>query len=52
MDWVHRYEDYDTVGARVIAKDSGNWFNVFAIDIGFRMTAFRRITMSSQTGAW
>lgn len=30
----HRYEDYDTVGARVIAKDSGNWFNVFTIDKG------------------
>lgn len=28
------YEDYDTVGARVIAKDSGNWFNVFTIDKG------------------
>ncbi len=29
-----RYEEYDTVGARVIAKDSGNWFNVFTIDKG------------------
>lgn len=30
----HRYEDYEKVGARVIAKDSGNWFNVFTIDKG------------------
>lgn len=30
----HRYDDYEKVGARVIAKDSGNWFNVFTIDKG------------------
>ncbi len=27
-------EDYDTVGARVIGKDPGNWFHVFLIDKG------------------
>lgn len=26
--------DYDKVGARVIARDSDNWFNVFTIDKG------------------
>lgn len=28
------YMEYNTVGARVIAKDSGNWFHVFRIDKG------------------
>ena len=28
--------DYDTVGARVIGKDPGNWFSVFLIDKGSR----------------
>jgi len=28
------YEDYDKVGARVIGKDTGNWFNTFLIDKG------------------
>ena len=26
--------DYDQVGARIIARDDGNWFNVFTIDKG------------------
>jgi len=28
------YEQYNKVGARVISKDSGNWFNQFVIDKG------------------
>ncbi len=28
------YEDYDTVGARVIGADSGSWFDSFIIDKG------------------
>ena len=28
------YADYDKVGARVIGKDTGNWFNSFNIDKG------------------
>lgn len=28
------FEDYDLIGANVIAKDPGNWFNVFKIDVG------------------
>ncbi|MDO4189170.1 MAG: rod shape-determining protein MreC [Lachnospiraceae bacterium] len=28
------YEDYNTVGARVIGKDTGNWFSTFLIDKG------------------
>lgn len=28
------YEEYDKVGARVIGKDTGNWFSTFIIDKG------------------
>ena len=29
-----RYSDFPTVGARIIGKGAGNWFNVFLIDKG------------------
>lgn len=29
-----KYSDYDKIGARVIGKDPGNWFNVFLLDKG------------------
>lgn len=29
-----KFGDYNTVGARVIAKDSGNWYKTFTIDKG------------------
>ena len=29
-----RYSDYPTVGARVIGKDTGNWYSTFLIDKG------------------
>ena len=29
-----KYDDYEKVGARVIAKESGNWFQLFTIDKG------------------
>ena len=33
-DLDSQYEDYPKVGARIIAKSSGNWFNLFTIDKG------------------
>lgn len=30
------FEDYEPLGANIIAKDMGNWFNVFIIDRGLR----------------
>ena len=33
-----QYSDYDTVGARVISKGSGNWFSSFTIDKGRDLT--------------
>lgn len=29
-----QYDEYEKVGARVIAKETGNWFNLFTIDKG------------------
>lgn len=29
-----QFADYDLVGGNVIAKDAGNWFNIFKIDVG------------------
>lgn len=29
-----QYDEYDKVGARIIAKDSGNWFHAFVINKG------------------
>lgn len=30
----NQYQDYEKIGARVIAKDTGNWFSSFVIDKG------------------
>ena len=34
LDLADEYSNYDTVGAHVISKDTGNWFNTFTIDKG------------------
>ncbi len=31
-----RFDNYQLIGANVIAKDPGNWFNIFKIDVGKR----------------
>lgn len=30
-----QYDDYDKVGARIIARDAGNWYSSFVIDKGY-----------------
>lgn len=30
-----QYDEYDKIGARIIAKDSGNWFHSFVINKGY-----------------
>lgn len=34
FDLNEQYDEYEKVGARVIARESGNWFNLFTIDKG------------------
>lgn len=34
FDLDEQYSDYEKVGARIIAKESGNWFQLFTIDKG------------------
>ncbi|NLC69585.1 MAG: rod shape-determining protein MreC [Clostridiaceae bacterium] len=29
-----QFEDYEVIGANIIAIDAGNWFNIFTIDVG------------------
>ncbi len=31
-----RYSDYEKVGARIISRDSGNWYSSFTIDKGYQ----------------
>ncbi len=49
LDFKEKYSDYEYVGAQVIAKQPGNWFNTFTIDKG---TAdgleYRNVVMSSK----
>lgn len=33
-DLDEQYDDYEKVGARIIAKENGNWFQLFTIDKG------------------
>ena len=34
MNFKEQYPDFDTIGAHVISKNSGNWFSTFKIDRG------------------
>jgi rod shape-determining protein MreC len=34
LDLKDQFNDYDYVGGNIIAKDAGNWFNIFTIDRG------------------
>lgn len=34
LDLKDQFNDYDFIGANIIAKDMGNWFNIFTIDRG------------------
>ncbi|NLU52852.1 MAG: rod shape-determining protein MreC [Clostridiaceae bacterium] len=34
LNFKNRYEEYEFLGASIIAKDPGNWFEVFTIDRG------------------
>ena len=34
LSMKQRYQDYPSLGANVIAKDSGNWYKIFNVDKG------------------
>lgn len=36
FDLDEQYDEYEKIGARIIAKESGNWFSLFTIDKGSR----------------
>ncbi len=34
LKFKDQFNDFELLGANIIAKDSGNWFNVFTVDVG------------------
>ncbi len=45
-----QYEDYEKVGARIIAKESGNWFQLFTIDKGSKDGVKKDMNVISGSG--
>ena len=45
-----QYEDYEKVGARIIAKESGNWFQIFTIDKGSKDGVQKDMNVISGSG--
>ena len=45
-----QYSDYDTIGARVIAKDAGNWYHSFVIDKGAEEGIARDMNVMAGSG--
>lgn len=43
------FSNYDMVGGNVIAKDMGNWFNVFRIDVGMKDNVDRNYPVLTST---
>lgn len=45
-----KYPDYDTTGAQIIAKDPGNWYDIFVIDKGKRDGIDANMTLTNAGG--
>ncbi len=50
FDLSQKYNSYKTTGARIIAKDPGNWYNTFVIDKGTRDGLDKNMSVISQGG--
>ncbi len=50
MDNYEKYSQYDPIFARVIGKDTGNWFNNFTIDKGSAAGVVENMTVMSADG--
>ena len=50
LDLSEQYSDYDTVGARVISKNTGNWYSTFTIDKGSRDGITEGCNVMAQAG--
>jgi len=44
------YEDYEPIGANIIARDLGNWFNIFRIDMGTSDGVFNDLPIRTSEG--
>lgn len=45
-----QFSDYDFIGANVIAKDPGNWFNIFNIDVGKKESISNKFPVITSKG--
>lgn len=50
FDLDEQYDEYEKVGARVIAKESGNWFHLFTIDKGSKDGVMKDMNVISGGG--
>ena len=50
VDLSEQYSDYDTIGARVISKETGNWYSTFTIDKGSNAGIERGCNVLAQAG--
>ena len=50
MENYEKYSQYDPIFARVIGKDTGNWFNNFTIDKGSANGVVENMTVMSADG--
>lgn len=50
FDLDEQYDEYEKVGARVIAKESGNWFQLFTIDKGSKDGVMKDMNVISGGG--
>ncbi|HIW47699.1 MAG TPA: rod shape-determining protein MreC [Firmicutes bacterium] len=50
LDLAQKYPAYETTGAYVIAKDPGNWFDVFLIDAGWNKDVMTDMVVMAPEG--
>lgn len=50
LDLSEKYKELDTTGARIIAKDPGNWYDVFIIDKGTNDGLEKNMSVISEGG--
>lgn len=50
LDVKGRFENYDSITCRIIAKEEGNWFNIFTIDKGTNDGIYPNMTVITPKG--
>ena len=50
LEISQKYSEYDTTGAEIIAKDPGNWYNIFVMDKGTKSGINSNMVITSAGG--